>query len=115
MGLIQDFLKKRKDRVGERKDYERSSRIPEQIEAKKLSSNERELMIWKEKERQNRIKVELEKFKKKENDEIWSGQKGNPISSPNVTNNHKQLFNHDNMFAHQKNMFNERRNLFFNR
>ena len=112
MGIIQNFLKQRKERKEEEEGFKRTQHIQERFEEKKLSSNERELRRWLEEERQKRIKAALEKFRKRENDEIWGGRRGNSLSAPNITKNHKQLFTAENTIGKPSSKI-IKKNLFF--
>jgi len=108
MGLIQDLVRKWRDRKEEKEGYERGRRIEEGFEMKRLSANERELMKWQDQEREATIKRALDKIRKRENDEIWSGRKNNPISAPNIINNQKQIFRGEqNLFVKKTNLFNQ--------
>lgn len=99
MGLIQDLIRKIKDRREEKDSYARGRFIESDFEHRKLSSDERELMRFREEDRKKRIKAELERRRKQENEKVWSGRHGNPINAPNVNVGHKKLFSGGNMFS----------------
>jgi len=113
MGLLQEWIRKKREQKEAGKEFERRQNIQDNFEQKKLSANERELMKWKEKERQIQIKAELEAYRKIENNEIWSGRKSNPLAAPNITSGDKDLFkNNENIFAKKSELFNQQ-DLFF--
>lgn len=113
MGLIQDAIRKWRNKKAEKEDYEREQRIMEGYEQRKLSADERELIRWEEQERQKRIKAALKSFRERENEEVWSGKKGNPVFTPNVIAGQKELFKGDeNLFMKKSNFF-DQPDLFF--
>lgn len=111
MGIIQDILKKFKEKKEERKSYERGRRIEEGYEEKKLSANERELLKFKNIEREKKIKKVLDNYRKKEKDEIWRGKKSNPIYAPNIIKDNKNLFKGKSLFMGKGNLF-KNKNMF---
>jgi len=92
MGLLQNLVKKWKEKKEEKSDYERQQRMMEGFEMRKLSSNERELMKFQKEEREKDVKSALEKFREKERERVWRGKEGNPINAPNITVTDKDLF-----------------------
>jgi len=92
MGIIQNIIRKLKEQKEEKKHMEDTQNWQEQIEAKKMSNNERLLRRFLEEERQKRIKNTVEKFQKRENDEVWSGKKWNPVYADNMFKNKKNIF-----------------------
>lgn len=107
MGLLQDWIRKRKEMKEEKESYERGQRIEERFHTKKLSSDERELNRFREEDRQKRIKQILERRRKIENDKMWRGKEGNPVYTKNVIANHQKLFSSGNMFAHTPDAVNQ--------
>ena len=89
MGLIQDYLRSRKERKERYKDMEDESRFSEQIQERKLSAEERELNRFVEEERQVRVKELLNKYRKKRHNEIWHG--GTALDTPNMFKNHPSI------------------------
>lgn len=112
MGLIQDYLRKMKEKKEEKNAYARGEYIKEEFERKKLSSNERELMRYKEEERQKRIKAALERYRKTENDKIWKGKQDNPVYAKNFIAGQKLLFNGKNTIKDADNFFDGTGNIF---
>ena len=113
MGLIQNLLKKWKEKKEEKKDMENQQRWQEGFEMRKLSANERELMRFQEEERQKRIKAALEKFRKIKQDKIWRGKDGNPLYAENIIKDDKnQLLGGKNLFFKKTGLF-SRDDLFF--
>ncbi len=100
MGLIGNLLQKLKEKRERKKQFEEEQRLIENFEIRKLNSNERELLKFQEEERQKKIKEALENFRKKRQQEIWSGKIGNPLYTDNVIKGQKNLFkNERNLFA----------------
>ena len=118
MGLIQDYIRRLREKKAQREGFESEQHMVEGFEQKKLTANERELMRYQEEERQKRIKFMLERKRKQENNRVWRGQQANPVYTKNVIAGHKKLFGETNMFAGvpnvvtQPNLFN-RKDLFF--
>ena len=99
MGLIQDKLKEWKEKKNSLRDYEDFENFKEKFQAKKLSSDERELNRIIEERRQAIIKARLKSIRKRENEAFWSGRYKNPAYTKNVVANHKNLFsNNTNIF-----------------
>lgn len=92
MGIIQDYIRRMRERKQKVQGYTEDQEVVEGFHAKKMSSNERELLRYQEEERERRITAQLKAVRKKENDEIWSGRKGNPVYAGNVVANQKKLF-----------------------
>lgn len=105
MPPIQRFIKGLFKKKEDSEAYAREQQVRDEYERKKLSSNERELMRYKEEEREKRIKYELESRRKKENDDVWSGKKGQPLAAKNVVAGQKNLFRHGNMFKDVDNAY----------
>ena len=84
MGLIQDWIRERKEKKAEKSNYERQQGVVENYEKKKISDNERELMKHYEAERQKQIKLKLEEINKQKTKTFWGGHDHNPIDAPNV-------------------------------
>ena len=115
MGLFQNAIRKWKDKKEEREDFERQERMMEKFEARKLSSDERELMRFEKEDRKKFVKKALEARRKQMNNEIWSGRIGNPIFAPNVITDQKELFKgNENLFSNKSDLFNQP-DLFFRR
>ena len=118
MGLIQDYLRRMRERKARREGFEGEQHMTENFSQKKLSANERELMRYREEERQKRIKQELDYRRKQENDKMWSGHLHNPVDAQNVVAHQKNLFMGGNMFSQvpdvvtQPNIF-QRKDMFF--
>lgn len=114
MGLLQDIIRKAKEKKEMQKNYEDEVRIREIAERKKLSSDERELMRFHEEDRQKAVKDALQIRRKEMQREIWEGKKGNPINAPNVLKNHKSILKQPNIFGSAQSIFNQP-DLFFGR
>lgn len=113
MGIVQNLIRKWKDKKEEKEDYEREQRMMEKFEARKMGSDERELKRFHEEDRKKMIKKELARRRKIMNDDVWRGKKGNPVYTDNVINGQEELFNgSQNMFLKKSGLFN-RSDLFF--
>lgn len=113
MGLIQEAIKKITAGKEEKKHMEDVQRWQEHIQAKKMPADERDLLRYKEEERQARIKVEVNKYRQRDRDDMWRGKKFNPAYTPNMFKNTQNLFaggkspllQTDHNLIKQKNMF----------
>ena len=113
MGLIQDAIRKLKEKKQAKEVYENEQRTMEGYHKKKLSSNERDLMRYQEEERQKRIKAAVEKHRQRVSDEMWSGKTMNPVYAPNVITGQKNIFKgQENVFTKPTTMF-DKKDLFF--
>lgn len=115
MGLIQDWLRKRKNDKEEVNDYSKHRYIEENFETKRLSADDRELMKWQEEERKKNVHVVLEQYRKKENNEFWGGHKNNPIDAPNVIANQKNIFSGQGNLLNAPNIVTNQPNIFMRR
>lgn len=107
MPLIQNLLRRLKEKKAMRQEFEDGQRIVEKYEEKKLGSDERELRRFQEHERQIAVKAALKRYREREQHEIWSGQVGNPLYAEDVVKGQKNLFANDtNLFMHQKSNLN---------
>jgi len=105
MGIIKDYIQRMRERKDKVAGYGEEQNIVEGFHARKLSSDERELLRYQREERERRITAQLKALRKKENDDIWSGRKGNPVNADNVIANQKKLFGAKNMFAGKDNAY----------
>lgn len=115
MGLIQDWIRNRKNDKKEVNDYAKHRYVEENFESKKLSADDRELMRWQEEERKKNVHAILEQYRKKENTEFWSGHKNNPTDAPNVVANQKNIFNGQSNLLHCPNIVTNQPNIFMKR
>jgi len=99
MGLIQDYLRKLKEKKEDKKNFAYQRYIEEDFEERKKNSDERELERFYEEDRKKAIKEALVKRRKQMSKEIWNGKTGNPIFAPNIIKDDKKLFNGKNNFA----------------
>ena len=110
---IKEILRKARAKKDEKKHIVDMDRFEENIQAKKMSSNERELLGYKEEERQAMIKKMVKRYRDKERDETWRGKKFNPISAPNIMKDNNNIFsNNENIFGNNENIFTKKTNLF---
>ena len=97
MGLIQDLIAKYRGRGEKERGYEEDYRIQKKLSEKQLSSNERELNRFTEEERQKRINIALEHYRKRKLREWWVGH---------------QVIHQQNLFANKRNIFANQKKLF---
>ena len=115
MGKLMDLINKIRSEKEELKEEQRRQKMLEKIEQMKLSANERELNSYLEHDRQNQIKIAVEKYRKIRQNKLWGGRDGNPIFTPDVVNHHEKIFtNKNNLFSGKKNLMSGS-NLFFRR
>lgn len=103
--LIQKFLVKR----NRMKEVENEENIMEKINMKKLSANERELIKFKNREKEENIKNELESYRKIEHDKVWHGRTA--LDNENMFNKKSSsIINCPNLFSNPHRQINERSN-----
>jgi len=108
MEKIKEILRKVRAKKDEKKHIVDMDRFEENIQAKKMSSNERELLGYKEEERQAMIKKMVKRYRDKERDETWRGKKFNPIAAPNIMKDNNNIFkNNENIFIKKTDLFNQ--------
>lgn len=94
---IRDFLNRMREKKLRYKQYSEDMRVQEEYDRKKKSANERELERYMEEERQKKIKVALDGYRKKNQYEI--------------EHNH-QILNSKNMFEKEKPVIMKQKGLF---
>ena len=99
MGLLQEYLRKLRERKESKKDFEFQRNVEDDFETRKKNSNERELERFYEEDRQKLIKKALNIRRKEMTNEIWSGRVGNPIFAKNIIREDIKLFSGKNDFA----------------
>jgi len=121
MGIkeIVNGLKKKRDKKKEMLEQAKlQDNIQKKVEDMKKSTNERELEMLMEEEREKAIENKLKALKKRKKDDIRFNH--NPLDTKNITNStewevmkERNMFkNNNNMFANEKNLFTNGRNLF---
>ncbi len=105
MGLIQDAIRKWKEKKEEKKKMEDTQRWQDQIEKRKISTNEIELMRYQEEDRQAMIKKLVQERRQQEKRDMWSGRKDNPIDIPNIVKDSTNMFNGKSIFMGKSNLF----------
>lgn len=114
MGIM-DIIRKLKERKEQEKEYEEQGRMIQKVEARKLSSDERELLRFKAEERAKLVRKILDGKRKQINDKIWSGKDGNPAYAKNIMVGQKELYKENkNIFVNKTKVFNQP-DLFFRR
>ena len=104
MGLLQEYLRRLRDRKDSKKDFAWERHVEEDFAERKKNSDERELERFHEEDRKELIKKALKIRRKDMNDEIWSGRKGNPAFAPNIIKEEVHLFSGRNDFAEVPNI-----------
>lgn len=104
-----DRVKERRQREREAFDDVNTSKI---VQERQLSSNERELLKFKKKEHEARVKLELEHYRKKEKFDIEHNH--NPIKAPVIFDHGYSMLKEKNIFQDQPNIFMKNKGLFFN-
>lgn len=89
---VKELLAKWRNQREERQSIEKQQRAIELMEEKKLSANERELQRFQKQDYDAKVKTALENYRKRENDEVWSGRSTNPLYAQNVVAGQKELF-----------------------
>lgn len=105
MGLLKNWIsgigKNKKEFKEKFRQAQEEHRIEKLIEEREKSSNERDLENRLERKRQERIKIELDKLRKKDNEEMWK-PKINILSSDKMN-----LLKDDRPILKEKNIFME--------
>ena len=96
--FISRVVERKREKKEELKRIERTQRFQEQLEERKLSANERELIGIRNKDREKMIRSELQEFRRQESDEMWRGKSGNPLFVENIVHDNKGLFDSGNLF-----------------
>jgi len=103
MGLIQDMLRRRKERKEEEQRMIEMDRFEGRVEMKKLSNDERLLMRFQDEDRRRKLKEIVRKLKKRDDEEFWTGRKHNAVYAPNVFKEGKNIFkNHQSIMVNDK-------------
>ncbi len=122
MGLIQDFIRNRREKKQRFQQMQQQDQMESTVEERKMSNDERLFLQFKEEERQARIKKIVAKIKKQKDREFWSGKKQNSLYAPNVfkekenifkgkgdmLKNNKKLLRGGNMFKNKRKLNNRR-------
>lgn len=97
--MIKEYLQRIKERKQRLKDAQDDYNIQKKITERQKSSNERELEKFKEEDRQERIKNELNKYRKRQTTNLYYNS--------GILNNNKNLFKNDDdhNIMKQKNIF----------
>lgn len=108
---IREFLDRNRDRRDREKQAFEDAQIERRVIERQMSANERELLRFKKKEREEHIKRQLEAFRAKEKFDIEHNH--NPIHAPNIFDHSESMLKAPNIFADQPNMFMQNRGMFF--
>ncbi len=106
MGLIQNLLKgmgKGKREFKEKfKQAQDEYKINKMVEQRTKSSNERELEEYIEKQRQNNIKLQLDKIHKKQNEEWWKSKNSLLDKGTSILKEDRPILKEKNIFTDDK-------------
>ena len=108
---VKEFLSKSLRKDPRFKELEQEMKIQKMLEERQKPSNERELERFYEEERQKQIKVNLEEFRKKQQDETWHSN--NILSQKNIFKEHgatmlkdnKKMLHDKSNILHDKKLF----------
>jgi mevalonate pyrophosphate decarboxylase len=101
MGLLQDWIRKRKEKKERETEMEQELTARHNIEQKKLSSDERELNSYVEEDRKKGIKTMLDKYRKRKMNDFWHRD---VISQKNLFHKEKSILKQKDIIK-QKNLF----------
>ena len=125
--FLRKIMNRRRELREERDSFSRQRNIEKQFSDKQMSSEERELLAFREADRVKKIKAEVKKIRAQKDRRFWSSADHNPVHAPNVTTGDKKLFsgrgsmfsqvpdvvnNDKNLFVNQRNMFANTNNIF---
>jgi len=118
--MIDNMRERSRERKEKFKQAEEQLRIEEMLQERRKSANERELEMFIKENREENIKLQLNKMRKLREDDIRFGH--NPLNIPNITNKvdfeilkQKNLFKgKSNMFSNQNFIFKDNPNLLRN-
>lgn len=110
MGIIKNAISNWKAKKEEFKQLQRQRRMEKALNERELSSEERELNDYLERQRQARIKELVKKHRENLTHEFIFSKDGQPLAAPNVMKNHKKIFSEDNnIFKNVPNFLKQRR------
>ena len=111
---IKDFLERMRQKKGKYKDFEDEQKIQEKYVERKKSSNERELERFRNEDREDNIKSELEACRAKRKEK---NQYGNQITKVKnmfaPQHSHNEILNNDKLFTGRSSLFNQEKGGFF--
>jgi hypothetical protein len=108
MSLLKNLMEKvsgNSDFKRKFKQAEMEKKIEETIENRAKSSNERELIAYQNKMREDDIKKELDKIHKKQGKEIWKGQHNILAKEKSILTNDRPMLKEKNIFKNNKHIF----------
>jgi len=92
MGLIQDFIRSRREKKDQFRRMQEVDRMENTVEERKISSDERDFLAFKEDERQKKITEIVKKIRLQKTREAWTGGKNNPVLASNMFKDEKNIF-----------------------
>ena len=109
MGLLQNLLHKSSEKNAEFKhrfkEAEMDMKIQKRLEERQKSSNERELEDYLKRQREARIKSQLDKIHDKQNKESWSGDNFMIGGKATILNEDKSVLKSGKSIMKEKNIF----------
>lgn len=103
---IKEILEKIRGRKKEYNDMKFQDAAVNKIQSRKKSLNEAELDYYRERDRQERIKHDLQKYRKRDSDQFYS--RGKQLSSPNMFKTKKNIMNSKNVFRNDNGLLRQR-------
>ena len=103
MDLVRKMGERKKITKEKFKEAQENMKIEKMLEDRSKSSNERELESYMKKEREKKIKEELDIIHRKQNHENWKGT--NMLKQKSILTNDRPILKEKNIFKKQKNMF----------
>ncbi len=101
--VVERFLEKNRAKKERFETMEDDSRFSERREEKKMSANERELGFFRHRQREDGVKRELDRFRKREGSMLNDNRR--LFKQKDITKNGNTILKQRNIFLQQKNMF----------
>jgi len=105
MDVIRKFSENKKEKSQKFKAMQEDDRLSEMLEARKLSSNERELIAYHKKKREENIKKQIDVIRKKRNEESWKSSNSILKSGKSILHEDTKILSNDRPILGQKNIF----------
>lgn len=100
--MLKEFLQRARQRKVKFKDAKEDMAVSRILNERQKNSNERELEGYLEEERQKKIKIQLEHFRKMRKEEAM---KTTVLNGKNIFKNQDNILKQPNIFAHNRSMF----------
>ena len=103
---IKDILEKLRSRKKEYNDMKFQDAAVNKIQSRKKTLNEAELDYYKERDRQERIKRDLQRYRKRDSDKFYS--KGKQLNTPYMFKSKKNIMNSKYAFHNSSGLLGQR-------